>query len=179
MEQDKISKLFKEILIELGHNVSREGLQETPKRYAKMLTELMTPKDFEFTVFSSEGMDEMIIVKDIPFYSLCEHHVAPFFGTATIAYIPNEKIVGLSKIPRALDYFSSGLQNQERITNDLANYLQKKLNAKGVAVQLQARHMCMEMRGVKKCGSATVTTKLLGVMKEGTARAEFLNTINK
>lgn len=157
----------------------REGLKETPKRFLKMLQQVTTPPLFKFTTFENDAKtDEMVIIKDIPFYSMCEHHMVPFFGTAYIAYLPTDKIVGISKIPRTLEHFSRRLQNQERITQQVAEYLRDKLNPKGVAVVLKARHLCMEMRGVQKTGAETVTSAMLGAFKtEMNCRQEFLNLI--
>lgn len=139
-----------ELLLCMGEDTRREGLIDTPKRYVKFLKQFTNPEKFNFTTFENEGNDEMIIVKDIPFYSLCEHHLAPFFGTGHIAYIPGERIVGLSKIPRVLDLYARKPQNQERITQQVATYLMDQLKPKGVAVVLNARHLCVEMRGVEK-----------------------------
>lgn len=170
---------IKEFLKLLGQNPNREGLKETPKRYVKFWEEFTSPPEFVFKCFDGEGSNEMVIVKDIPFYSLCEHHLAPFFGTAAIAYIPNKKIVGLSKLPRVLDMFARQPQNQERITKQVADFIMnnKDLKPKGVAVMLQARHMCVEMRGVEKPGCQTITSSLLGVFKKHEVRNEFLNLI--
>lgn len=166
------------ILQYIGEDTNREGLKETPKRYIKFLKEFCTPPEFNFTVFDSEKMDEMIIQSNIPFHSLCEHHLLNFFGVGTIAYIPNGKIVGLSKLARSLEYFSRGLQNQERITTQVAEYLQEKLKPEGVAVVLKARHSCMEIRGVKKHDTWTTTSKMLGVFKDDlNCRNEFLNLV--
>ena len=166
------------ILQYIGEDTNREGLKETPKRYIKFLKEFCTPLEFNFTVFDSEKMDEMIIQSNIPFHSLCEHHLLNFFGVGTIAYIPNGKIVGLSKLARSLEYFSRGLQNQERITTQVAEYLQEKLKPEGVAVVLKARHSCMEIRGVKKHDTWTTTSKMLGVFKDDlNCRNEFLNLV--
>lgn len=154
----------------------REGLKDTPKRFIKFLNEFIKQdKDFKFTTFNSEGMDEMIVVSNIPFYSLCEHHLAPFFGTASIAYIPSKKIVGLSKLPRTLDFYARNFQNQERITQQVAERIQKELKPKGVAVVLKAQHLCMAMRGIKKHDTWTTTSKMLGVFKQNqNTRNEFL-----
>lgn len=161
-----------------GDSPDREGLKETPKRYVKFLDEFFNPEPFEFTMFDSEGHDEMVLVSNIPFYSLCEHHTLPFFGVAHIAYIPNGRIVGLSKIPRLLDKRSRTFQNQERITAQVAEDLEIYLNPKGVAVILKARHMCMEMRGIKKQGSETTTSAMRGAFKDDfNCRQEFLNLI--
>jgi GTP cyclohydrolase I len=166
------------ILQYLGEDVKREGLKETPKRYIKFLKEFTTPKDFRFTTFDAEGCDNMIIQKNIPFYSLCEHHIAPFFGTADVAYIPNQKIVGLSKLARCVDLYANKLQNQERITKQVAERLMSELDPKGVAVHLKAQHLCMCMRGVKKHDTWTSTSALLGAFKDDhKARAEFLSII--
>ena len=171
---------FAKILILLGEDINREGLQDTPKRYIQFMTEFLEPKEFNFTMFDAEKTDEMIIVTDIPFYSLCEHHTAPFFGRAHVAYIPDKKIVGLSKIPRTVDLYANRLQNQERITTQIADRLQKELNPKGVAVSLKAQHLCMCMRGVKKHDTWTMTSKMTGIFKEDSScRNEFLNLIPK
>lgn len=159
-------------------DINREGLMETPKRYIKFLDEFLSPPDFELTDFEGEGYDEMIICKDIPFFSLCEHHLAPFFGAGTIAYIPEKRVIGLSKMPRTLEKFCRRFQNQERITCQVAEYLWKNLKPKGVAVTLQARHLCVEMRGVRKQGTQTVTTKLLGAFKDDqSTRNEYIQMI--
>ena len=140
--------------------------------------EFLNPPKFAMTTLDAEKTDEMIVQLDIPFYSFCEHHLLPFFGKGYIAYIPDKKIVGLSKLARTLETFSRRLQNQERITNQVADYLQENLQAKGVAVVLKARHMCMEMRGVKTSDTNTVTSKLLGYFRtDERTRAEFLNLI--
>ena len=169
---------FKAILKHLGEDVEREGLKDTPIRYIKFMQEFLGHKPFNFTTFDAEGTDEMIIQTNIPFYSLCEHHVAPFFGTADVAYIPNGKIVGLSKLARCVDLYANRLQNQERITTQIAERLQEELDAVGVAVHLRAQHLCMCMRGVKKHDTWTSTSKMLGVFKDDlNARNEFLSLI--
>jgi GTP cyclohydrolase I len=161
-----------------GEDTNREGLQDTPKRYIKFFKEFLNPPEWNCTTFESEGYDEMIVQTNIPFHSLCEHHIAPFFGTGHIAYIPNKRIVGLSKLARTLETFARRLQNQERITNQVAEFLEKELKPKGVAVVLTAKHMCMEMRGVKKHNTNTTTSKMIGVFKDDlNARNEFLNLI--
>lgn len=171
---------FQKVLEHLGEDVNREGLQDTPKRYIKFMREFLEPKEFNFTTFAAEGTDEMILQTNIPFYSICEHHTAPFFGTADVAYIPNDKIVGLSKLARTVDLYANRFQNQERITTQIAERIQKELNPKGVAVHLKAQHLCMCMRGVKKHDTWTSTSKLLGVFKEDDkARSEFLRLITK
>lgn len=173
-----LEQAVKTLLEGIGEDPNREGLFDTPKRYVKFLKQFTNPEPFNFTTFSNEGNDEMVIVKDIPFYSMCEHHLAPFFGTGHIAYIPGERIVGLSKIPRTLDKYARKPQNQERITKEVAAFLMEQLKPKGVAVVLQARHLCVEMRGVEKPGTVTVTSAMLGCFKEEiNTRQEFLNLI--
>ncbi len=159
----------------INEDPKREGLHQTPKRYAKFLKDFTTPVPFHPTVFSSEGYDEMVVQTGITFYSLCEHHLVPFFGTGTIAYIPNKHIIGLSKLARTLVNFSQKLQNQERITSQVADYLQETLEPKGVGVVVHARHLCMEMRGVRKPGAQTTTSALRGYFKSRPqTRSEFM-----
>lgn len=179
VDLDRASAAVKELLAALGEDTTREGLLETPKRVAKFYNQFLTQEqDFNFTAFSSEGYDQMIIQKDIPFFSLCEHHMAPFFGIAHVAYIPNDKIVGLSKLARTVRMYAGNLQNQERITTQVAERLEKELAPKGVAVVLTARHFCMEMRGVKTHDVTTTTNKLTGAFKDNNdTRAEFFASI--
>ena len=160
--QETVEDNVTRLLQYFGEDVNREGLQETPKRFVKFFREFLNPPEWNCTSFEGEGYDEMIVQTNIPFHSLCEHHIAPFFGTGTIAYIPNKRIVGLSKLARTLETFARRLQNQERITTQVAEFLWNELEPLGVAVQLTAKHMCMEMRGVKKHDTNTTTTKLLG-----------------
>tara|TARA_R110001606_G_scaffold133658_2_gene269630 strand:+ start:842 stop:1690 length:849 start_codon:yes stop_codon:yes gene_type:complete len=172
--EDNVTRLLQYF----GEDTNREGLQETPKRFIKFFKEFLSPPDWNCTSFEGEGYDEMIVQTNIPFHSLCEHHIAPFFGTGTIGYIPNKRIVGLSKLARTLETYARRLQNQERITTQVAEFLWKELEPKGVAVQITAKHMCMEMRGVKKHDTWTTTTKLLGVFKDDiNTKTEFLNSI--
>jgi len=172
--EDNITRLLQYF----GEDVTREGLRDTPKRYVKFFKEFLNPPKWNCTSFEGEGYDEMIIQKNIPFHSLCEHHIAPFFGKGHIAYIPNKKIVGLSKLARTLETYSRRLQNQERITTQVAEFLWNELDPKGVAVSLTAVHMCMEMRGVKKHNTQTTTNKLLGKFKDDSVvRNEFLSSI--
>jgi GTP cyclohydrolase IA len=172
--EDNVSRLLQYF----GEDINREGLQETPKRFIKFFKEFLNPPDWNCTSFEGEGYDEMIVQTNIPFHSLCEHHIAPFFGTGTIAYIPNKRIVGLSKLARTLETYARRLQNQERITTQVAEFLWNELEPKGVAVQITAKHMCMEMRGVKKHDTWTTTTKLLGAFKDDiNTKNEFLNSI--
>jgi GTP cyclohydrolase I len=168
-----------------GEMFDREGLLETPKRVAKMYDEIfsgyqMDPKAILSKAFAEDEHHEMVIVKDIPFYSHCEHHMVPFFGHAHIAYIPNGSVVGLSKLARLVDCYSKRLQIQERLTSQIADMIDAELSPMGVMVVIQAEHMCMSMRGVKKPGSNTVTSAVRGVFKDNAnvARAEFLSLID-
>jgi GTP cyclohydrolase I len=175
--------LFEEILSRIERNEGglREGLQETPKRVVKAFRHWFSGYDVDVAkllkVFEdgAENYDQMVTVKDIPIYSKCEHHMADIFGTATIAYIPNGKIVGLSKLSRLADAFARRLQVQERLTAQIADALEKHLQPKGVGVMIKARHMCMESRGICQQGHHTVTTALRGVLlSENSARSEFM-----
>jgi GTP cyclohydrolase I len=170
----------KNILAHFDTDPDREGLCDTPRRYVKFLTEFMKPSEFELTEFDGEGYDQMVIQTGIQFHSLCEHHLAPFYGIGHIAYIPNGKVVGLSKLARTLEKFASRFQNQERISRQVAQYLNEKLQPKGVAVVLRAKHMCMGMRGVRKHGASTITSEVLGVFREDAlCRNEFFQLIQK
>jgi GTP cyclohydrolase I len=173
--------LIRGLLVELGENPDREGLIETPKRVMKAWTHwtngyALEAKDVLKTFEDgAEGTDEMVIVRDIQLYSHCEHHMAPFFGKAHVAYIPNKRIVGLSKLARVVDIFAHRLQVQERLTNQVANAIQEVLEPIGVGVIIEATHFCMCSRGVNKQGSTTVTSALRGAIKEKpAARAEFM-----
>jgi GTP cyclohydrolase I len=172
--EDSVARLLESF----GEDINREGLKETPKRYVKFFKEFLNPPKWNCTSFESEGYDEMIVQTNIPFHSLCEHHIAPFFGEGHIAYIPNKRIVGLSKLARTLETFSRRLQNQERITQQVAEFLENELQPQGIAVVLKAKHMCMEMRGVKKHGTYTTTSKMTGAFKDNIhTRNEFLNLL--
>jgi len=155
-------------------NPKREGVLETPQRAAKALSELLIAEEPKITVFDANGYDQMIIDKCIPFYTFCEHHLLPFFGTVKIGYIPNKKIIGLSKLARITEYFSKRLNTQEYFTQNIANYLQDKLEPLGVGVIVKARHLCKEMRGIKKPGEM-VTSQLKGVfLQNQKVKEEFL-----
>ncbi len=173
-EDDSIIELLKYMDPEPG----REGLSKTPERYRKFIREFFTEKPFNFTVFKNESYDEMVIQTNIAFYSMCEHHLLPFFGYGAIAYVPDKHIVGLSKLARTLEHFSRHLQTQERITTQVTEYLQDKLSPKGVGVVLTARHLCMEMRGIQKPGTQTTTSCLKGSFKRNPlTRSEFLQIV--
>jgi GTP cyclohydrolase I len=183
MKRDALEGLVAQVLSALGEDPKREGLLQTPHRVAKayeFLTEGYrqdVAKVLNGAIFN-ERYSEMVIVKEIDFFSLCEHHMLPFFGRAHIAYIPNGKIVGLSKIPRIVEVFSRRLQVQERLTQQIAQTLYDALNPDGVAVVVEARHMCMMMRGVEKQNSVATTSAMLGTFRDDVkTRAEFLNLI--
>jgi GTP cyclohydrolase I len=172
------SDIIYDLLPHLDKDPGREGLQNTPQRYQKFVKEFFDEKPFNMTVFQNEGYDEMVVQTNIPFYSICEHHLVPFFGYGAIAYIPDEKIVGLSKLARTLVHFSRRLQNQERITTQVAELLEEKLKPKGVGVMLSGRHLCMEMRGVEKPGVQTTTSCLKGRFKDNPpTRSEFFQIV--
>lgn len=172
-----LDDLIRELLQAVGHDTDREGLQRTPARVARFYREFLAPVATPaMTTFDAEGTDEMVVIGSIPFYSLCEHHLLPFFGTATVGYVPRDRIVGLSKVPRVVQAFAHGLQNQERLTQQVAKHLMTVLEPKGVGVVLHARHLCMEMRGVQIAGALTTTSALRGVfLDDSRCRREFLD----
>ncbi|PFG40890.1 GTP cyclohydrolase I [Georgenia soli] len=165
-----------DLLGALGRDTRSEHLADTPRRVADALAEMLTPRPFEMTTFpNDEGYDELVLVRDVPFHSLCEHHLLPFHGVAHLAYLPGERIVGLSKLARVLEHFSRDLQVQERLTQQVADLLQERLRPRGVGVVLEAEHLCMSLRGVAVTGSRTVTSALRGTLREDPrSRAEFL-----
>jgi len=185
MDYSKLEDSVKKILTEIGEDPTREGLQKTPSRVAKsyeFLTEGYRKNIDEILngAIFQEKYDEMVIVKDIDFYSMCEHHLLPFYGKIHIAYIPKGKIVGLSKIPRIVDVFAKRLQVQERMTQEIADTIEKYLQPRGVAVVAEGYHMCMMMRGVEKQNSITTTSAMHGIFKEDArTRTEFLALIAK
>jgi GTP cyclohydrolase IA len=179
---DYLASQYKTILEKLGENVNREGLLKTPERVAKAMQFLMHGYDLDpVGILNSakfkEDYKQMVIVKDIELYSLCEHHLLPFFGKAHIAYIPNHYIVGLSKIPRIVDAFARRLQVQERLTTDIRDCIQSTLEPLGVAVVIEAQHLCMQMRGVQKQNSVTTTSAFTGEFENDRTRSEFISLI--
>ncbi|MEJ6777452.1 MAG: GTP cyclohydrolase I FolE [Crocinitomicaceae bacterium] len=180
---ETLSKNFKVVLEQIGEDSNREGLLKTPERMAKAMQYLthgydLVPDDIIAQAIFHEEYSEMVIVKDIEVYSMCEHHMLPFFGKAHVAYIPNGKIVGLSKIPRVVDAYSRRLQVQERLTLEIRDCIQRTLNPKGVAVVIEASHMCMQMRGVQKQNSVTTSSAFTGLfMTNEATRKEFINLI--
>jgi GTP cyclohydrolase IA len=180
---DKISTAYTEILSDLGENAQREGLLKTPERVAKALQFLthgydINPADILKSALFHEEYSEMVLVKDIEVYSMCEHHMLPFFGKAHVAYIPNGTIVGLSKIPRVVDAFARRLQVQERLTIEIRDCIQETLKPKGVAVVIECCHMCMQMRGVQKQNSVTTSSAFTGLFLQNDAtRKEFISLV--
>lgn len=179
----KISQAYKTIISEIGENTEREGLRQTPERVAKSLQFLthgydVNPEEILKSAMFAEDYSQMVIVKDIEVYSLCEHHLLPFFGKAHVAYIPNGHIVGLSKIPRVVEAFARRLQVQERLTNEIRDCIQQHLHPHGVAVVIEAQHMCMQMRGIQKQNSVTTTSAFTGQFLKDTTRKEFISLIS-
>ena len=180
---EKMSEYYHEILKDLGENPKREGLQKTPERVAKALQFLthgydIEPAEIIKSAMFDEDYSQMVLVKNIELYSMCEHHMLPFFGKAHIAYIPKGKIVGLSKIPRVVDAFARRLQVQERLTNEIRDCIQETLEPHGVAVVIEASHMCMQMRGVEKQNSVTTTSAFTGEFLKETTRQEFIKLVS-
>ena len=180
-----MENLIRELLLKIGEDPQRQGLLKTPERVARSYSEICGGYDMDpdalvtEALFKAEGQ-EMVLVNDVDFYSLCEHHMLPFFGKAHIAYIPNGKIVGLSKIARVVEAYARRLQVQERMTAQIANCLMRNLDAMGVAVVLHAQHLCMMMRGIQKQNSFAVTSEMIGVFKDNAkTRAEFLTLIGE
>jgi len=181
--QDPISELVESLLVELGEDLDRQGLKATPDRVARALRELTSgygvrPEDVIAGAVFDQDYDEMVVVKDIKFYSLCEHHMLPFFGQCHIGYLPKGKLVGLSKIPRLVEVFSHRLQIQEQLTREIAEALDGALSPRGVGVVVEARHLCMEMRGVETPGGRMITSCMLGTFRrDPRTRAEFLDLV--
>ena len=182
---EELEQHYKAVLGLLGENVNREGLIRTPERVAKAMQFLTSgyhqdPESvLKSAMFKEEGYKQMVIVKDIDFFSLCEHHMLPFFGKAHIAYIPNKFITGLSKIPRVVDIFARRLQIQERMTLQIKDCIQNTLNPLGVMVVIEAQHMCMQMRGVEKQNSLTTTSDFTGFFEQAKTREEFISLIKQ
>ncbi|OFR36396.1 GTP cyclohydrolase I [Porphyromonas sp. HMSC065F10] len=180
---DRLAALSRQILTELGEDANRDGLQETPVRVAKALQALtrgyhQDPKAVLRAATFEDDYSQMVIVKDIEFYSLCEHHMLPFFGKVHIAYIPNGHITGLSKLARIVDIFSRRLQVQERLTRQIKDCIEEALHPLGVMVVIEARHLCMQMRGVQKQNAITTTSDFCGAFERQSTRSEFLELIH-
>jgi len=176
IDLDRATQAAADLLDALGVDRDADGLTETPARVARAYAELLTPEPFEATTFANdEGYDELVVARAIPFSSLCEHHVLPFTGVAYVGYIPDERLLGLSKLARVVDHFARRLQVQERLTAQVANFIEETLRPKGVGVVLEAEHLCMSLRGVRSNGSRTVTSALKGLVRDDPrTRSEFL-----
>lgn len=183
IDSERIRRAVQEILLAVGEDLDREGLKKTPDRVARMYGELLggTFEDPDVHVQSvfTEKYDEIVLLRDIPFYSICEHHLLPFIGKAHVAYLPTGKVLGVSKLARIVDNFSHRLQAQERLTGQIADFLMEKLRPQGVAVVLQASHSCMTIRGIRKPGSMMVTSALRGIFKkDARSRSEVLSLMH-
>lgn len=180
---EKISEAVREILVAVGEDVEREGIKGTPARVAEMYAELLSgmgedPKQHLRSVFR-EKYDEIVLLRDVPFYSICEHHLMPFIGSAHVAYLPSGLVLGVSKLARIVDCFARRLQVQERLTDQIADFIMDSLKPKGVAVVLEASHSCMTIRGIKKPGSVMVTSSLRGIFrKDPKSRSEVLSLMH-
>ena len=176
IDLDAAQRAVRELLISFGADPDSEHLRDTPRRVAQAYADFLTPKPFRLTTFpNDEGYDQLIIARNIRFHSLCEHHLLPFVGYAHVAYLPKDKILGLSKLARLVEMFARDLQVQERMTQQSANWLQDQLDPKGVGVIVEAEHMCMALRGIEKPGSTAVTSALLGAVRNDVrTRDEFL-----
>jgi GTP cyclohydrolase I len=184
VDSKRIEKAVREILLAVGEDAGREGLKETPERVARMYAELLAgmqedPKEHLRSVFS-ENYDEIVLLRDIPFYSICEHHLMPFIGSAHVAYLPSGAILGVSKLARIVDCFARRLQAQERLTYQIADFMMNNLKTQGVAVVLEASHSCMTIRGIKKPGSVMVTSAVRGIFKKDPkTRNEVMSLLHK
>ncbi|MHC4738681.1 MAG: GTP cyclohydrolase I FolE [Planctomycetota bacterium] len=183
VDAERIEKAVKEILLAVGEDIEREGLKGTPARVASMYAELLAgmqedPKQHISSIFT-EKYDEVVLLRDIPFYSICEHHLMPFIGSAHVAYLPTGRVLGVSKLARIVDSFARRLQVQERLTEQIADFMMTSLEPKGVAVVLEAAHSCMTIRGIKKPGSVMVTSALRGIFrKDPRSRNEVISLIH-
>lgn len=179
MDLAAAAKAVQDLLVALGEDPTSEHLRRTPDRVAKAFEELLTPTQVDATTFpNDEDYDELVLVRDIPFHSLCEHHLLPFVGKAHVAYLPRDRIVGLSKLARIVEHFSRSLQVQERMTQQIAGWLEEQLSPRGVGVVLEAEHMCMRLRGARVPGTMTVTSTLRGALRDDArTRGEFLDLV--
>jgi GTP cyclohydrolase IA len=172
----RAQRAARELLTALGCDLSNESVRDTPRRMAEAYAELLTPRPFKATTFANdEGYDELVVAREIPFHSLCEHHLLPFHGVAHVGYLPGERIVGLSKLGRVVDLYARRLQVQERLTTQVARWLCDELEPRGVGVVIEAEHLCMSLRGVQKPGARTITSALFGAVRDDPrTRQEFL-----
>src|SRR3954471_8784298 len=177
IDHSAVERAARDLLAALGADLDDESLRQTPRRMAAAYAELLTPTPFKATTFPNDGAyDELVLVRDIPFHSLCEHHLLPFVGVAHVGYIPGDRIVGISKLARVVDHFARDLQVQERLTTQISRWFESELAPKGVGVVLEAEHTCMSLRGVTKPGTRTVTSALHGLVRDDPrTRQEFLH----
>ena len=184
IDTDRITKAVKEILLAVGEDTEREGLKKTPERVAKMYTELLggmneDPQKHLRSIFT-ENYDEIVLLRDVPFYSICEHHLMPFIGSSHVAYLPTGTVLGVSKLARIVDCFARRLQTQERLTYQIADFIMNSLKPRGVAVVIEASHSCMTIRGIKKPGSMMVTSALRGIFRrDPKSRNEVLSLMHR
>ncbi len=179
VDTERAVRAVDDLLDALGVDLTTESLEHTPARVAKMYAEFLTPADFQVTTFPNDGAyDELVIVRDISFSSLCEHHLMPFTGVAHVAYLPGNRIVGLSKLARVVELYARRLQVQERMTTQIADWLESELEPQGVGVVIEAEHLCMTVRGVRKPGARTITSSVRGMLRrDPRTRAEFLTLV--
>ncbi|MCU1624157.1 MAG: folE [Frankiales bacterium] len=179
VDLEAAARAVRDLLIALGQDPDGDHLRRTPDRVARAFAEQLTPQPFAPTTFpNDEGYNELVLVRDIPFHSLCEHHLLPFVGTAHVAYLPKDRIVGLSKLARVVEHFSRALQVQERMTQQIADWLVRELDPRGVGVVVEAEHMCMRLRGARVTGTHTVTSALHGTVRDDArTRGEFLDLV--
>jgi GTP cyclohydrolase IA len=175
VDLDAAARAVTDLLVALGQDVEDEQMADTPRRVAAAYAEMLTARSFNLTTFpNDEGYDELVLAREIPFHSLCQHHLLPFVGVAHVGYLPGDRILGLSKLARVVELFARGLQVQERLTKQVADWLQEELDPKGVGVVIEAEHLCMTLRGVQARGSCTVTSALHGLLREDSrSRSEF------
>ncbi|MCW2726220.1 MAG: cyclohydrolase FolE, partial [Frankiales bacterium] len=181
VDQEAAARAVRQLLVALGQDTESESLADTPARVAATYAELLAPREFDLKTFpNDEGYDELVVARDIPFSSLCEHHLLPFVGVAHVAYMPGDRILGLSKLARVVELFARRLQVQERLTKQVASWLQEQLSPRGVGVVLEAEHMCMSIRGVRATGARTVTSTLYGSLRnDPRTRSEFLSLTSR
>jgi GTP cyclohydrolase I len=180
LDLDAAERAARDLLRAIGADLEYPGLAETPRRVAASFAELMTPAEFGATLFRNEGYDELVVVRDISFQTLCMHHLLPFHGVAHVAYLPGECIIGLSKLARVVEFFARDLQLQERMTVQIADWLERELAPRGVGVVLSAEHMCMTIRGIRKPGARTVTSAVRGMLrKDARTREEFFSLVER
>jgi GTP cyclohydrolase I len=179
IDRDAVERAARDLLLALGADLNSEGLRETPRRMADTYVEMLSAEPVSLTTFENDGgYDELVLVRDIPFQSVCMHHMLPFYGTAHLAYLPADRILGLSKLARVVEWFAHDLQLQERLTTQIAGWLQEELQPKGVGVVIEAEHLCMSARGVRKPGAKTVTSALHGRLRDDPrTREEFLRLV--